>query len=263
VVEEVITQQPEKVLSIGFIELEGLQDLVEAFGCLSGVLPDDHPDLINVRTAMRRVRDHKIALTETNETNAVDFYPADAEIENNPFQSDPFQEAEQIFNKQMEFFEKSLDGQAVEPVGFQATGLFEGEVLESELMPDETMPEEPFVEEQTLEQVINEQDSFEALAPGFMDQYMVPDEMAADMSMPGAMPEPTGYDAGSIADEINQAMDEVTQGLMPQKEPDPFQSLYDPYMMGQNMFDQMQYMANPFAMPDPYGVMRPGPMPGP
>ena len=86
--------------------------------------------------------------------------------------------------------------------------------------------------------------------------------------MDGVMSEPGSYDAGSIADEINQALDEVTQGLMPQEEePDLFQAQY---MMGQNIFDQMQYMANPSMMPGPYGPVGPGPygpmpgiMPGP
>ncbi|MFC1792884.1 hypothetical protein ACFL3Q_04785 [Planctomycetota bacterium] len=252
-------------------ELPDLEDLKEAFGCLFGVLPDDHPDLVNVRTAMRRVRDHKIALSEMNETDAVDFYPTGTEIDNNPFQTDPFQEAEQFFNKQMEFLEKSFDDQAIEPEGIQAAGLFEGGILESEVMPDETMPEESFMEEQTLEQIVNEQEPFDTPAPGFMEQDMMPDEMLSDMGMPGIVPEPFGYGAATIADEINQAIDELSQQPMPEEmEPDPFQPQFDPYMMGQNMLDQMQYMANPFAIPDPYGPMglgpmgpMPGPMPGP
>lgn len=123
------------------------------------------------------------------------------------------------------------------------------------------------MEEQTLEQIVQEENPFENAAPGFTEQDMMPDEMLPDMDLPGAMPDPAGYDAGLIADEINQAIDEVTQQAMPEEmEPDPFQPESDPYMMGQNMFDQMQYMADPFAMPDPYGPMGPGPtgpMPGP
>jgi len=45
-------------------------------------------------------------------------------------------------------------------------------------------------------------------------------------------------------------------------EPDPFDQQQDSYMMG---FDQMQYTANPFGIPGPYGPMGPdpmGPMPG-
>lgn len=247
----------------GIDELPDLQDLVKAFGCLSGVLPDDHPDLVNVRTAMRRVRDHKIALSEMNETHAMDVYPAGIEMENDPFQFDPFQEAEEFFNKQMEFLERSFDDQAIGPVGIQAPDLFESEVLESDVMPDETVPEESFMEERTLEQIVQE-DPFTAPAPAFAGQGMMPGEMMDDMGMPSDIQGLIGYDAGSIADEINQAMDEAAQGLTPQEdELDPFQPLSDPYMMG---FDQMQYMANPFGMPDPYGPMGPGPMgpmPGP
>ena len=167
----------------------------------------------------------------------------------------------------MELLERSFDGPEIGSAGIQTPDLFEGGAPESAIIPDETLPDEFFMEEQTLEQIVHEQDPFDTPAPGFMEQDMILGEMSADISMPGAMPEPTGYDAGSIADEINQAIDEVSRLPMQEEmELDPFQPLYDPYMMGQNMFDQMQYMTNPFMMPGPYEPMGPGPMgpmPGP
>jgi len=242
-------------------ELPSLEDLKDAFIQLSEVLPEDHPDVVNVRTAMRKVRDHQISLSEMNETNAIGFYPTDTEMENDPHQLDPYQEAEQFFNQQMELLEKSFDEPATEPIEVEASDLFENNAFEPALMPDGTLPDTPFVEEQTLEQIVQEESPFEATAPEFMAQDMMPDEMLPDMGMPYAMPEPAGYDAAMIADEINQAIDEVSQQPMPQEmEPDPFQLQYDPYIMGQNMFDQMQYMADPFMMPGPCGPM--GPMPG-
>lgn len=243
-------------------ELPSLEDLKDAFIQLSDVLPDDHPDLVNVRTAMRKVRDHQISLSEMNETDATGFYPIDAEMENDPPQLDPHQEAEQFFNQQMELLEKSFDEPATEPIEVEASDLFENNAFEPALMPDGTLPDTPFVEEQTLEQIVQEESPFEAPAPEFMEQDIMPDEMLPDVGMPYAMPEPAGYDTAMIADEINQAIDDVSQQPMPQEmEPDSFQPQYDPYMMGQDMFDQMQYMADPFAMPGPCGSM--GPMPGP
>lgn len=76
----------------------------------------------------------------------------------------------------------------------------------------------------------------------------------------GAMPELDGHDTGIMPDEINQAIDGVTDERMVQEmELDPFQMQYDPYMAAHRIFDQqMQYMANPLLMP---GLM--GPIPGP
>jgi hypothetical protein len=186
--------------------------------------------------------------------------------ETDAFQFDPFHEAEQFFNRQMELLDKSFNEPETGMPGIQTSDLFEGESLESVIMPDETLSDEFLMEEQTLEQILHEQDPFDSPASGLIEQGMTFDNAMADMNMPGAAPELTVFDIDPAIDEINQAIDEVTQQAMPQEEePDPFQPQFDPYMMGQNMFDQMQYMANPFMMPGPYGPMGsiPGPMPGP
>lgn len=242
-------------------ELPSLEDLKDAFVQLSEVLPEDHPDLVNVRTAMRRVRDHQISLSEMNdmETDALSFYPMG--VESDPLNHDPLQEAEQFFNRQMELLGRSFDEPEMGSAGIQTPDLFEGGSLESGILPDETLPDEFFMEEQTLEQMVCDQDPFDAPAPGFMEQDVMPDELLPEMGMPGVMPDPMGYDASMIADEINHAIDEVSQQPLQEMEPDPFQPEYAPYMTGQNMLGQMQYMANPFGMPGPYGSM--GPMPGP
>ena len=66
----------------------------------------------------------------------------------------------------------------------------------------------------------------------------------------GAISEPDRYAAGMIADEINQAIDQVTERVAQEREPDPSQMQYDPYEIAQSTFDQqMQYMANPLMMP--------------
>ncbi|MBN2270504.1 MAG: hypothetical protein JXN61_07815 [Sedimentisphaerales bacterium] len=245
------SQLPVELRSID--QLPSLEDLKDAFLTLVDVLPDDHPDLVNVRTAMRKVRDHHIALSEAE----------DAEMDNDPLQHDPLAEAEQFFDEQMALLEKSFD----EPM--EAEGFFEANGLEADLMPDGALPSDFVAEAQTLEGIIEGESPFEAPAPEFMD--IMPDELLPDTGMPYLMP--AGYDVGMIADEINQAIDQVAgQPVSDEMELDPFSPQYDPYMAGQQMFDeQMQYMADPFmmpgmgAMPGPCGPMgpMPGPMPGP
>jgi len=239
-------------------DLPSLDVLKDAFSALVDVLPEDHPDLVNVRTAMHKVLNHQISLSETNDADTSDPYFMGAEAMVDPFEHDPLQEAEQFFNKQMELLEKSFDESPMEPVGIRTPVPFEGEPLESVIMPDESLPDEFFMEEQTLEQRLCEPDLFDALPPGFVEQDMMPDNMVDDMNTPGPGPEFAVFDIDPGIDEINQAIDEVTQQAMPQEiEPDPFEQQQDPYMTG---FDQMQYMANPFGMPGPYGPMGPGPM---
>jgi len=185
-----------------------------------------------------------------DETDAID--PLGAEMEYEPV--DPHQEAQQFFDQQMELLDKSFD----EPAEVGAQDILESQGVKSEMLVDGLQPDESCLEEHALDSTLEQENSFEATVPEL--EELMPDEMAPDTNMPYAVPEQSAYDAGLIADEINQAIDEVSQ--MPQEmEPDPFQPQYDPYMMDQNMLDQMQYMANPFIMPDPCGPM--GPMPGP
>jgi hypothetical protein len=274
-------------------ELPSLEVLKEAFLQLSEALPEDHPDLVNIRTAIHRVRDYHLSSSEVNEP------------ESDPLQFDPFQEAEQFFNRQMDILERSFDS-PLGPTDTETQGVFEEQAREAEqllsgnhldvslserdcfgqdvaqdpfeaslpesvqdyMTPDEISPNGVSVEGQTLDGIVEQEDAFNAPSAEFMEQDMTPDGMNADMGMPRALPESGGYDASAIADEINQAIDEVTQQAMPEEiEPDPFEQQQDPYMMG---FDQVQYMANPFGMPGPMGPdpmglpgQITGPMPGP
>jgi hypothetical protein len=239
-------------------DLPSLDVLKDAFLQLSETLPEDHPDLVNVRTAMHKVLNHQISLSETNDADTSDPYNMDAGVMVDPIEHDPFQEAEQFFNKQMELFEKSFDESPMESFGIHSPVQFEGESIESAIMSDEPLPDEFLMEEQTLEQRLCEPDPFDVPAPGFAEQDMMPDNMVDDMNTPGPGPEFAIFDIDPAIDEINQAIDEVTQQAMPEEmEPDPFEQQQDPYMTG---FDQMQYMVNPFGMPGPYGPMGPGPM---
>ena len=249
------TQLPVELQSVD--ELPSLEVLKETFVQLQETLPEDHPDLINVRAAMHKVRDHQISLSEMDETEteAANSYNIDAGLKSDPFHLDPYKEAEQFFDQQMTVLEKSFDTPAME--------LVEGQDMDFEIIPDETLPDDSIIQEQTLEQII--EGPFEASAPGFMEQDMMPDEMAADMSMPSAMPEPVGYDAGMAADEINHAMDQAAEQQMTQEpEPCPFQPQYGPFMAPEYMVDpQMQCMPNHMMPgPAPFGSAMPCPMPG-
>ena len=236
-------------------------NVISALGHLQTVFPEDHPDIVNLRSAFRDLWDDPETVSEL-ERIAGEIGPSKLGT-GDPYENDPVEEAEQLFDEHMQSVENTFNEPMFETPEAHLSDIFEEQ---SEMM-FEQLPEEAFPETDNLEQIVERENSFALPAPSFARQGMMPNEMAADMSMPGTMPESTGYDAGSIADEIIQAMEEVTQGSIPQEEePDPFQPLYDPYMMGQNVFDQMQYMVNPFMMPDPYGPMGSGPMgpmPGP
>ena len=234
-------------------------NVISALGHLQTVFPEDHPDIVNLRGAFRDLWDDPETMSKL-ESIAGEVGPSKLGT-GDPYAIDQFEEAEQLFDQQMQSVESAFDEPMLGPAEPGAPEMFDEQ---SEMM-FEQLPEESFPETENLERIVEQEGPFGT--PAFMEQDLMPDEMMADMSMADAMPEPTSYDAGSIADEINQAIDEVSQQPMPEDMgPDPFQPQFDPYMMGQNMFDQMQYMANPFAMPDPYGPMGlgpMGPMPGP
>jgi len=230
-------------------ELPSLEEVTDVLSQLREVLPDDHPDIVRLERAAQ-VLDYQESMPQpANFEGNLD--PIGLELDSAPQEFDPYQEAEQIFNQQMQSLESTFEGPVFEPVESQAPEMFE----EGLGMVFEQLPDEAFVESESLEQIVEQEDLFETPAQEFVEQEMMP----VEMDMPGMMPEPIGYDADVATDEINQAIDQLSEQPIPQEmEPDPFQPQYDPYMMGQNMFYETQYMADPFAMPGPMG-----PMPGP
>jgi len=231
-----------------------LIDISGALGHLQTVFPEDHPDIVNLRGALHDILDDPEAMSKL-ESLAGELGPSKLGS-GDPYANDTFEEAERLFEQQTRSIENAFDEPAFESAGLAAPDIFEEQ---SEMM-FEHFPEEAFPDADSLEQIVEREGPFRAPGPTFMEQEMMPD----DIGMPGAMPEPTGYDAGLIADEINQVIDEVSQQPLKEEELDPLNPQFDPYMMGQ--FDQMQYMVDPFAMPDMYGPMGPGPMgpmPGP
>ena len=230
-------------------------DLVDAHGQLLAVLPEGHPDVVSLRSALSDIINDPQTMSKL-ESLAGESRPSKLGV-GDPYENDPYEEAQQAFGQQMQLIEQQLDRPSLAPVEMQEFH-----------MPDDTLPQEHFIQEQTLEQII-EADPFEATAPEFMEQDVMPHEMVADMGMPGSMPEPIGYDADMAADEINHAIDQVTEKQMiHEPEPDPFQQQYDPFMAPEYMVDpQMQYMQN-YMMPGPVpfgpgiGPAMPGSMPG-
>ena len=231
-------------------------NITGALGHLQTVFPEDHPDITNLRGALHEILDDPEAMSKL-ESLAGETGPSKLGT-GDPYATDAFEEAEQLYEQQMQSIENALDEPMLDPAEHAAPQIFD----EQSDMMFEQLPEEAFPE--GLEQIVEQEDPFTVVPAAFMEQDMMLGEMVADVGMAGAMADP-GYDAGLMADEINQAIDQVTQQAMPQEEePDPFGPMHAPYMMGP--FDQMQYMVDPFAMPGPYGPMGPNPMgptPGP
>jgi hypothetical protein len=145
-------------------ELPSLEVLKDAFLTLVDALPEDYPDLVNVRRAMRKVRDRHIALSEMNE----------AETQSDPLQFDPYEEAEQFFNQQMELLEKSFDDPAITDI--EAQDVFEGQAGESGALFHGHHLNESFSEQDSLEQIVS-QDPFRAPLPEFAQDDMIPNEV--------------------------------------------------------------------------------------
>ena len=82
---------------------------------------------------MRKVRDHKIAMSETE----------DDEAEKAQVQLDPIQEAEQFFDQQMQLLEKSFDMLAEEPGEAQIPDMHEDSFMDS-VMISKAVDTRPF-----------------------------------------------------------------------------------------------------------------------
>jgi hypothetical protein len=138
------------------------------------------------------------------------------------------------------FFEDPMPEQMVEPEGFQPEPMLD-DIVEQEFMALEA-PEAGM--------------AMPDMAPG-------PEIAHADNAQPEQFMglEVFDVDPPSAVDEINQAMDQAVAFQEP--EMDPWQQQDDPYhQMNQMMDMQMQYMVNPFQMPDAMGPGY-GPMMGP
>ena len=241
-------------------------DITGALGCLQEVLPPEHPDIINLRAAMHNILDNPETMSMLESLAGDDITSKLGE--GNPYEIDMFGEPEPMFGEPQPFEEQFSELEMIS-AEVQSQDMFENQDMQPEMTFGEPQPDGPFVEEHTLEEIVQQQGPFAVPAPEFMEQDMMPDEILPDMGMPGVMREAVGYDVGMVADEINQAIDQVMEQPMPQEvEPDPFQPQYDPFMAPEYMFNPQYIPGYMMGGPMPFGpAMGPsgpmGPMPGP
>ena len=221
-------------------------DLLDAHSHLQKVFSQEHADVRNLRAAISNIINDPDAMSKL-ESLTGDITPSKLGT-GNPYELDFLEDTEQIFEQPIHMAEEQL-------------GL-------PEMVFEEAMSDASFSEEQTLEEIVQHGDPFEVSVPGFMEDDIMPNEIASGMEMPTIMPEMPGYDVFMVEDEINQAIDQAIEPPMPyESEPDPFDPQYDPFRVPEYMMmdPQMQYMMQ-YMMPGtmPCGPMGPGPMmPGP
>jgi len=261
---------------LNFGPLPDLSEITDTLCQLEKVLPQDHPDIVNLINAADMLTDGQFsadreasqtsALSGVENSHAIDpheeaeqFFKQQMKIldksfepsTGDPYEADMFEEAEQIYEQKMQSLESTFEEPIFEPVESQVPEMFE----EGPGMFEQQL-DEAFMEVDSLEQIVEQEALYETPPPEFMESETMPVEMESDMNMPSLMPGLTVFDIDPAIDEIHQAIDELVQQPIPQEmEHDPSQPQYDPYMMGQNINDQMQYMIDPFMMH--------GPMPGP
>ena len=229
-----ITQRPAENIGLTLEEMEHkLDDLMDAHSHLQKVLPRDHIDILNLQDAIINI--------VTDPRRIAEFDSLVGEIgpsklgEGDPYERDSFEETGQVFDKQMQMVEEQFSGPEIMPVKTQP--------MNPEMGLEESLHHESFMEQGSLEGIVQQVDPFAVAVPGLMEQDMSPTEMAEDMRMPDAMSEPVGYDDDMAIDEINHAIDQVTEQPM-EHEPDPFQPRYDPFMAPEYMANPQQYMPN-------------------
>ena len=236
-IEAAIESTPEDV-NQKFIDIAG------ALNHLQNVFPEDHPDIVNLKGALHEILEDREAMSKSGSL-------VGESGDDDPYEIDAFEEAERVYEQKMQSLESKFEEPMFEPVESQVPEMFEEGPGMFEQQPDEA-----FMEVDSLEQIVEQEALYETPPPEFMESEIMPVEMESDMNMPSLMPGLTVFDIDPAIDEIHQAIDELVQQPIPQEmEHDPSQPQYDPYMMGQNINDQMQYMIDPFMMH--------GPMPGP
>ncbi|MFA6424704.1 MAG: hypothetical protein WCW64_00795 [Phycisphaerae bacterium] len=195
-------------------------DLTDALNCLQETLPKEHPDVLSLRDAISEIINDP-ALISKLETLAGNDRPSKLGS-GNPYVIDVFEQMAGKYDQQVELFENSAS--QLSPVS----------MFEPETVPD-AFAFEHLGEHQTLDDIVANEDVRQASVPDFMEAATI-----------NAMQQ---TDEAAIAEEINQAIDQIIEPPLPQ-EPDPFSMQEDPYLIAQKMFDQqMQLMNNQFMMP--------------
>lgn len=248
-----------------------LRDITDALNRLQCVLPEDHPDIVNLRQAQIQLGRQQLFEMEQDPKfweiyNSIDDSWQSRLGEGNPYENDdiiPFEQPDNTARNIFRLPDLSLLQRDM-PVMFDEV---EPATMHNE---QDVMQAEDYSGVQNLEQIVENEPVLETQSQFAQNDMMQMMEVTApEMADPVA--QDSGYDHSTAAfDEINQAIDQVIEGPTPQEvEPDPFQQLYDPLMAQQYMFNPQyrpDYMAGGPMPPGPdmgFGPMGPGPMPGP
>ena len=255
--------------------LPDLDHITEALNILQTRLPEDHPDILNLRQAQKQLAWQQIEEFQQDPTFQEKYQADDGWQSNLGPTGNPYED-NHIVQMEMELATQEEDHFA--PIE---------DVVQEPMVQDEWVPhyddcliqdvDQPFFEEPMPDQMA-EADGFQPkpmLEEMVEQEFMVLEATEAGMAMPDVVPgsemgpvdntQPEHFmglevfDVEPAFDEINQAMDQAAAFEPP--EMDPWKQQMDPYQQMSMMMD-MQYMADPFMMP---GQMGPGygPMPGP
>jgi len=213
------------------------------------VLPEDHPDILRLQTAIEMVSYHGVT-ADAAEPQTDPSYAAVAAMDSIQ-EHDPFDQQEAALEHHMHALEDMMAAPEFGPDPLLSTEMPAEPAMGLEATLDEPAPAEGYGEDSMLEQLVEQEDTFSVTAPA-LTADMMPEAMGPHVGAPGVA-EHVGFEAMTPEDEINQAMDAVVAQPLQEMEPEP-----DPFAAAQQIFEeQMQYMHNPFMMP---GM---GPMPGP
>ncbi|MFC1653127.1 hypothetical protein ACFL3F_05345 [Planctomycetota bacterium] len=249
-VESVKEQTPDE-LARQFMNISG------ALGHLQTVFPEDHPDIINLRTALHEILDDPEAVSKL-ESLADEAGPSKLGP-GNPYVMDSIEEAGQLFEQQMEMDYPQPLMQAMNPE-YSSSG--DVMPLDNNSLDNNALS----IERMAYEEDLGPAGPLDALGPESLEQVI---EDQYEQAMDGH----SIYSAGIPSTDSTpwapeSFLPEIAEALPPgmsqsyaelDLEEDPLQML-DPVAAAQQIFDeQMQFMENPF-MPDM--LAPPGIVPG-
>lgn len=211
------------------------REISDALNRLQCVLPEDHPDIINLKRAQIQLGRQHLSEMEKDPKfweiyNSIDDNWQSKLGEGNPYEND-------------DILQQNIPALPDE--------------MEQIAMPVEEnmLPENDHINEYGLEQAVESEAVLEPQSQFTQDDMMQMMEIANPEM---AEPMEQGFEISPVEvfDEINQAIDQVVeQPVQEEPEPDPFRMQYDPFM-------EQQYMFDPQYMPDYMAGGPMGPMPG-
>lgn len=229
--------------------LPSIDDLTHALIQLREVFPEDHPDVLRLSTAIQALSYDTSVLQP--EVPFVGFGPSGADAGQDPFDVDPFQEAEQIFDQQMQLLDQSFEVPGFETVDALDPGIYAEPAMFDLPMVNEFRP--------TMDP-----------GPASLDDIVEAYDMPSGETMPGGMNEMPAYDNCLMTpDFFRQQMNGVMDQMGPEDpymDPSQCDDMMPQDIYGQPMPDPMMdpYMMNPYMMPGPMGPnFMPDPPPGP